>query len=129
MGLERVARQFQPEQQPDGTGGNLGRDRQAAGGGFIDGVHRLAPASRRLVGLGYGKRDRAFGILGNPQHHRQIFVDGALVEHELQYAAADAVHRCRNRSQFIFARFQRRRVVAGRSAVIEGARGRKAQCA
>ena len=38
MGLERVARQFQPEHQPDRARGDLRRDRQAAGASLIDGV-------------------------------------------------------------------------------------------
>ena len=73
------------------------------------------------------ERDRAFGVFRDPQHHRQIFVHGAQVKHELQHAAADAVHRAGDRGQFVLARFQRRRVVAGRGAVVEGARGREAQ--
>ena len=67
------------------------------------------------------------GVLGHPQHHRQVFVDGGQIEHELQHAAADAVHRAGDRGQFILAGLQRRREVAGRGAVVEGARGREAQ--
>ena len=77
MGLERVARQFQPEHQPDRARGDLGGDRQAAAGSLVDAVERLAPALRRLVVLGDRERDRASGVLRHPQHHRQVFVDGA----------------------------------------------------
>ena len=67
------------------------------------------------------------GVLGHPQHHRQVFVDAALIEHELQHAAADPVHGAGDRRQFVLAGFQRRGVIAGGGAVVEGARGREAE--
>ena len=127
MGLERVARQFQSEQQPDGARGDLRGDRQTTGGSFIDGIERLTPASRRLVGLRNRKRNRALRFLGHPQHHRQVFLDAALIQHELQHAAADLVHRAGNCRQFVLAGLQGRREVASRGAMVEGARGREAQ--
>ena len=66
MGLERVARQFQTEQQPDRAGGDLRGDRQAAAGSLIDAVERLAPALRRLVVLGDRERDRAAAYFPPP---------------------------------------------------------------
>jgi hypothetical protein len=45
----------------------------------------------------------------------------------LQHAAADTVHRARDRRQFVLAGFQRRREIAGRGAMIERARGRKSE--
>ena len=127
QGLERVARQFQPEQQPDRARGDLRRDRQPARGSLVDGVERLAPAPRRLVVLGDRERHRDFGVLRHPQHHRQVFIEGRQIQHELEHAAAGLVHGAGNRRQLILAGLQRRRVVAGRGAVVEGARGRKAQ--
>ena len=59
MGLERVARQFQSEHQPDRARGDLRGDRQAAVRSLVDGVERLAPALRRLVVLRDRERDRA----------------------------------------------------------------------
>jgi hypothetical protein len=100
---------------------------EAAGGSLIDGIQRLAPAPRRLVGLRHGKRNRALRFLRHPQHHRQVFLDAALVQHELQHAAADLVHRAGNRRQLVLTGLQGRGEVAGRGAMVEGARGREAE--
>jgi hypothetical protein len=54
-------------------------------------------------------------------------MQGGEIEHELQHAAADAMHRTGDCGQFILARLQRRREVAGGGAMIERARGRKTQ--
>jgi len=56
-------------------------------------------------------------------------VKGRQIKHELQHAAADALHAPRDARQLVLSRFQRWREVAGRGAVIEGARGGKAECA
>ena len=54
-------------------------------------------------------------------------MNGRQIEHELQHAAALAVHRGGDRRQLVLAGLQGRRVIAGRGAVIEGARGREAE--
>ena len=127
MGLERIARQLQPEHQSDRTRGDLRCYRQPARGGGVDLGKGLTVALRRLVVLRDREGHGASGVLGHPQHHRQIVVDGREVQHELQHAAAFGMHRLRDRGQFILAGLQGGREVAGGGAVIEGARSGEAE--
>jgi hypothetical protein len=102
-------------------------DREATRRGVADHVEGLAPALRRLVVLSDRERDRDLGVLRHPQHHRQIFVEGGEIEHELKHAAADIMHRTGDRGQFILAGLQGRGEISGGGPVIQGARGRKSE--
>ncbi len=78
MGLERIARQLEPEQQADRPRRDLRRDRSPRARCLRELVQRLAPALGTAVALRHRERDRTFRVVGDPQHHRQIFVDRRL---------------------------------------------------
>ena len=77
--------------------------------------------------LRHQERDRASGVFRHAQHHRQVFHHRVVVEHELQVARPRRAHGVRDRRQFVLARLQGRREVAGRGAMVDRARGGEAE--
>ena len=122
-----MERGLESEQQPDGSRRHLAPDGQAVGRRPLDLGQKVAPRLGPLVALGQRDRQRAPRQLDEAPDHGELGPGiGPEVRDQFHHPVPGVGHAERDRLELVGAGTQRRRGVARRRAVVQGARGREA---